>query len=68
VIAGMISHSELRSLNGIPGLGSVPLLNSVAVTNSKENNEDELLIVITPHISRAARQHPESAPWITTAK
>jgi general secretion pathway protein D len=50
VVAGAISHSEQRSMNGIPGLGGVPGLNQVMTTNSKENDEDELLIMITPRV------------------
>lgn len=50
VVAGAVSHSEQRSLNGIPGLGAVPGLNQVMTSNSKENDEDELLIVITPRV------------------
>jgi general secretion pathway protein D len=50
VVAGAVSRTEQRSLNGIPGLGSVPGLNQVMTSNSKENDEDELLIVITPRV------------------
>ena len=50
VVAGAVSNSEQRSLNGIPGLGAVPGLNQVMTSNSKENDEDELLIVITPRV------------------
>jgi general secretion pathway protein D len=50
VVAGAVTHSEQRSLSGIPGLGSVPGLNQVMTSNSKENDEDELLIVITPRV------------------
>jgi general secretion pathway protein D len=52
VVAGAVTHSEQRSLNGIPGLGSVPGLNQVMTSNSKENDEDELLIVLTPRVIR----------------
>jgi general secretion pathway protein D len=50
VVAGAVTHSEQRSLSGIPGLGAVPGLNQVTATNSKEDDEDELLIVITPRV------------------
>ena len=50
VVAGAVSRTEQRSLNGIPGLGSVPGLNQVMTSNSKENDEDELLILITPRV------------------
>ena len=50
VVTGSISHTEQLSLSGIPGLGQVPLLNKMTATNSQEDDEDELLLVITPHI------------------
>jgi tetratricopeptide (TPR) repeat protein len=51
VVAGMVSRSETLALSGIPGLGEVPGLNKIAATNSKQIEDDELLIVLTPHIS-----------------
>lgn len=50
VVAGEISRTETRSLNGIPGLGQVPGLNRVTATNATETDESELLMVITPHV------------------
>jgi general secretion pathway protein D len=60
VIAGSVSRNEVRSMTGIPGLGAVPGLNQVMTTNSKEIDEDELLVVITPRvISRELNQNAE---------
>ena len=50
VVAGSISQTEQLSLNGIPGLGAIPGINKVMVSNSKMDETDELLLVITPHI------------------
>jgi general secretion pathway protein D len=50
VIAGQISRSDMTSMTGIPGLGMIPLLNKAMVTNTKQEDDDELMIVITPHI------------------
>jgi general secretion pathway protein D len=50
VVAGVISSNDTRSLNGIPGLGALPGLNQVMTSNSKESDEDELLILITPRV------------------
>jgi general secretion pathway protein D len=52
VVAGQISRSETRNLSGIPGLSQIPLLNKITSTNTKQNEYDELLVVITPHITR----------------
>jgi tetratricopeptide (TPR) repeat protein len=51
VVAGQVTRSEMRSLSGIPGFAQVPLLNKVTATNSKQLEYDELLVVITPHIT-----------------
>ena len=64
VVAGSVSHSEQRSLSGIPGLGAVPGLNHVMASNSKQFDEDELLVVITPRVvSREETQNAEV--WIS---
>ena len=53
IVAGQISHSEQLSLTGIPGLGGVPGLNKILSTNTKTEEEDEILIVITPQVLNA---------------
>jgi general secretion pathway protein D len=50
VVASSVTHSEMLSMMGIPGLGSIPVLNKIATTNMKTAEDDEILIVITPHI------------------
>ena len=50
VVAGEISRTETRSLNGIPGLAQVPGLNRITATNATETDDTELLILITPHV------------------
>src|SRR5208337_412759 len=50
VVAGAITQNEQRSMTGIPGLGGVPGLNQIMTTNSKTTEDDEILVVITPHV------------------
>ncbi len=50
VVAGSVSQSEQLSLNGIPGLGAIPGVNKIMTSNSKMDETDELLVVITPHV------------------
>jgi len=50
VVAGLVSRTEQRSMGGIPGLGAIPGLNQIMTTNNKEVDQDELLVVVTPHI------------------
>jgi general secretion pathway protein D len=49
-IAGEISQTDTLSMSGIPGLGAIPGLNQVMVNNTKNEQDDELMIAITPHV------------------
>jgi general secretion pathway protein D len=64
VVAGSVSHTEVRTLSGIPGMASVPGLNKVMASNSKEDDEDELLVVITPHVISRAEPNPDAEIWM----
>ncbi|HTS38324.1 MAG TPA: hypothetical protein VMH04_21800 [Candidatus Solibacter sp.] len=48
-VAGEVSETDTRSMSGIPFFGFVPLLNQAMVNNTKEQDRDELMVVITPH-------------------
>lgn len=54
ILAGLIERTDTKNLNGIPGLGEVPLMGYLFSDNSHEIEEDETLIVMTPHILRLA--------------
>jgi type II secretory pathway component GspD/PulD (secretin) len=65
VVAGQVSRTEQRSMSGIPGLGIIPGLNQAMTNNTLQENEDELMIVITPHVvANTVRATPEI--WIST--
>jgi general secretion pathway protein D len=49
-IAGEISKTDTLSMSGIPGLGAIPGLNQAMVNNTKNEQDDELMIAITPHV------------------
>jgi general secretion pathway protein D len=51
VMAGMVSKSQIASINGIPLLSMIPVLGRGFSVESKQNEVDELLVVITPHIT-----------------
>jgi Flp pilus assembly secretin CpaC len=63
-VAGEISSSDTRSMSGIPGLGAIPGLNQAMVSNSLTTENDELLIVITPHVV-ANRNRITDEIWVT---
>ena len=64
VVAGQISTTDQRSLSGIPGIGVLPMLGQVAAENTKQEEDDELMVVITPHvIANTLRTTPEI--WVS---
>jgi Flp pilus assembly secretin CpaC len=50
VVAGEISKTDTRSMSGIPGLGFLPILNQAMTNNTKEEDSDELMIIVVPHV------------------
>jgi general secretion pathway protein D len=54
VVAGLLSKDDSRSLSGYPFLSRVPVATYATAVHDKNQNDDELLIVMTPHIVRMA--------------
>jgi general secretion pathway protein D len=52
ILGGLIERTDTDNLNGIPGAADVPVLNYLFAQDSKEVEDDEVLIVLTPHILR----------------
>jgi general secretion pathway protein D len=52
VLGGLIQRTEMKNQNGIPGLVSVPLAKYLFSDNSSQIQDQEVLIVLTPHIVR----------------
>jgi general secretion pathway protein D len=52
ILGGLIQRTDNDNLNGIPGAASVPGLKYLFSQDSKEAIDDEVLIVLTPHILR----------------
>lgn len=64
VVAGEVSDSDQRSMSGIPGLGAIPGLNQAMVNNTTTKENDELLVVITPHVV-SNRDHQTGEIWVS---
>ncbi len=64
VVAGTVSRTEARTMTGLPGLGFIPGLNQVMTSNTKEVDDDELMVIITPHIIRSASNNLSSEIWM----
>lgn len=59
VIGGLLQGREARSLKGMLGLESIPLLNKVLGGQTRKDEEIEILISLTPHILRSPNILPE---------
>ena len=58
VVTGLIDMEDSRSINGYPYLGQIPGLGYGASVHNKNVTQEELLVVITPHILRTPEQIP----------
>src|ERR1700683_3997559 len=54
MIGGILDDSDTRSLAGIPGLTSIPILKYLFGQTTQDKSQDETVFAITPHIIRAA--------------
>jgi pilus assembly protein CpaC len=52
VIAGLLDRQITQQLNRLPGLASIPVLGKLFQSKSFQQNDDELLIVVTPELVR----------------
>jgi len=52
VIGGLIKENEVKTVRKVWLLGDIPLLGHLFRSNSKQKNQTDLLIMITPHIVR----------------
>jgi general secretion pathway protein D len=52
VLGGLFEKTDTRSLNGWPGLAKIPLMRYLFSDDKIDHQENEVLIVMTPHIVR----------------
>ena len=64
VIAGMISKSDQRSLSGLPFFSNLPGFGLLTSQNTKQDEEDELLILLTPHVVRSPEREESPEIWM----
>jgi Flp pilus assembly secretin CpaC len=63
VVAGEITTNDQRSMSGIPWIAALPGLNQAVTDNNRMKEDDELLIVITPHVV-ASRNLTTDEIWV----
>jgi general secretion pathway protein D len=52
ILAGLIQRQDTKSSNGTPGLGELPLLKYFFSSQDKEQQSDEIVFLLIPHIVR----------------
>jgi pilus assembly protein CpaC len=51
-IAGLIDQQVVETMDKVPGLGDIPVLGKLFRSRSTQKSNDELLVLITPHLVR----------------
>lgn len=54
LLAGLIRDEERTSLNGTPGLASIPIIRRLFSVNKKEVKETDIILTLTPRIIQRA--------------
>jgi general secretion pathway protein D len=64
VVAGMITASDQRSLSGLPPFSLIPGLGLLTAQSTKQDENDELLILITPYVVRSPERIDAAEIWL----
>jgi type II secretory pathway component GspD/PulD (secretin) len=52
LLAGLLRESERKTLKGVPGISSVPILRDLFASNDREAIQTDIVMLLTPHIVR----------------
>jgi general secretion pathway protein D len=64
-VAGMITASEQRSLSGLPAFSKIPGFGLLTSQSTKQEENDELLILITPYVVRNPERTEPPEIWMS---
>ncbi len=53
ILGGLSDREQARSLSGVPGFTNIPLLSYLFGTKVRNDTDNEVLIAVIPHITRA---------------
>src|ERR1017187_8420232 len=53
IMGGILEETESHSINGIPGLASIPFFRYLFSSENKQRQDNELVFMLIPHIVRA---------------
>jgi len=60
LLGGLIQQQDDKTVTGIPGLSSIPLIRRLFTGESIDHNRSELMIALVPHIVRRPEITPEN--------
>ena len=60
LLAGLTQSQDDKTVTGIPGLSSIPLIRRLFTGESVDHNRDELMIALIPHVIRKTDVTPEN--------
>ncbi|HKW57047.1 MAG TPA: hypothetical protein VJN42_06780 [Candidatus Acidoferrum sp.] len=66
ILGGLIQRTDQKTLNGWPGFAKIPVLRYLFSSNNVDHQEDEVLIVMIPHIVRLPEWTPASLTPLDT--
>ena len=61
-MAGLIQDQTKQAVNGLPGMMQLPILGTLFRSRDYQNNQTELMVLVTPFIVRAVAQKDLSRP------
>jgi general secretion pathway protein D len=64
VAAKMITKSDQRSLSGLPLFSTTPAVGALTSQRTNQEEDDELLILITPYVLRSAERTDTPTIWL----
>jgi general secretion pathway protein D len=65
VVAGMITTTDQKSLSGLPALSRIAGFGVLTSQNSNQDEEDELLILVTPYVVRGPERTEAPEIWLS---
>ena len=63
-VAGMITQSDQKSLSGLPLFSAIPGFGVLTSESTKQEEDDELLILITPYVVRSSERTEAPEIWM----
>jgi len=61
-LAGLLQHNTEQDISKVPWIGDIPILGALFRSNKFQNNETELVVIVTPYLVRP----PTAAPAAPT--